>query len=141
MKPPVRYKHIDHTADAGLRIYGPSPATLFEHAAEGLFDIITDRRKVVAEAEKQVQVSATDWEALLVAWLSELNFLFLTERFLFKQFLVTEIAETRLEGSARGELLDLRRHEIYTEVKAVTYHGLFVRQDEKNWEAQVIFDL
>jgi SHS2 domain-containing protein len=30
---------------------------------------------------------------------------------------------------------------IQTEIKAVTYHELYVRQVENGWEAQVIFDV
>jgi SHS2 domain-containing protein len=42
---------------------------------------------------------------------------------------------------AHGEKIDPGRHEIKTEIKAVTYHGLYLRQTERGWEAQVIFDV
>jgi len=37
--------------------------------------------------------------------------------------------------------LDLSRHTLKTEIKAVTYHGLEVKKTGQGWEAQVIFDI
>jgi SHS2 domain-containing protein len=41
-----------------------------------------------------------------------------------------------------GESVNFNKHEVYTEIKSVTYHQLEVRQKEDgSWRAQVIFDL
>ncbi|RMF69228.1 MAG: archease [Calditrichaeota bacterium] len=136
-----RYKQIEHTADAGIQVFGATLGELFENAAFGLFDIIGDLERVEAGLERAVSVTATDLEALLVAWLSELNFLFQTEREIYNEFRVTRIDQAELSAVVGGEKLDLSRHEIYTEVKAVTYHQLYVKQTAAGWEAQVIFDL
>ncbi len=136
-----KYEHIDHTADAGLRVYGRTLAELFAHAAEGLFDIIANLSKVKPVLRRTVRVEAPDLDALLVNWLSELNFLFFTEREIYKLFDVQEIHPTGLMAVIHGEPIDYERHEIYTEVKAVTYHHLYVKQTQDGWEAQVIFDL
>ena len=60
---------------------------------------------------------------------------------LYKTFKITEIDETKLLASVLGEKLNPDRHEIYTEVKAVTYHQLYIKETNSGWEAQVIFDL
>jgi SHS2 domain-containing protein len=137
----LKYRHIDHTADVGLVVFGGSLAQLFEHCAEGLFDVIADVSRIESRIAKTVTVQATDLEALLVTWLSELNYLFLTEQFLFGEFRVDEISETLMRAVATGEHMDMQRHEIYTEVKAVTYHQLYIRRDDTGWQAQIIFDL
>jgi SHS2 domain-containing protein len=41
----------------------------------------------------------------------------------------------------RGERLDPARHQIFTEIKAVTFHGMRLERGEKGWEAQIIFDV
>jgi len=136
-----KFEHIDHTADVGLIVYGDTLPRLFEHAAEGLFDVIADQKRITPDVTKEVRVDASDLDALLVAWLSELNYLFYTELIIFQRFTIRELTGTRLTASASGELLDLDKHEIYTEVKAITYHQLYVKETPKGWQAQVIFDL
>ncbi len=137
----LKYRQIDHTADVGLRIFGATRSQLFENAAEGLFDILTDLSKVRSSRAFALAVTSTDCEGLLVDWLSELNYLFLTQRLLFREFDVQELTEERLTATAFGEEFDADRHEIYTEVKAVTYHALYIRRFDSGYEAQVIFDL
>jgi SHS2 domain-containing protein len=89
----------------------------------------------------QVVVEADDRADLMVRWLSELNFLHVTEGWLFCAFDLEERTDRRLVATVRGERIHPGRHVIYTEIKAVTYHGLEIRQDEDGWHAQVIFDL
>jgi len=139
--PLQKYHHIDHTADLGIKAFGDTLAELFENAAFGLFDSITNLEKVRPNSECSVEVQASDREALLVNWLSELNYLFLTRKELFKSFQVKEIDDEHLTATVEGEQLNLDRHEIYTEIKAVTYHKLYVKESDQGWEAQVIFDL
>ncbi len=136
-----KYQHIDHTADAGFKVYGKSLAELFANAAEGLFDMIASLDRVELKLERDVSVAAQDREELLVKWLSELNFLFVTRHEIYKAFDVHEISDTELRARVRGEKLDYDRHEIYTEIKAVTYHHLYIKETPEGWEAQVIFDL
>jgi len=136
-----KFEHIDHTADVGLVIYGGSLAELFENAALGLFDIITNLEKVKPTLHRQVEVSASDREALLVTWLSELNYLFFTEEEVYSEFHISELEDTHLVATAQGELFDRDKHEIYTEVKAITYHQLYIKETSQGWEAQIIFDL
>jgi SHS2 domain-containing protein len=54
---------------------------------------------------------------------------------------VGEISSTHLSALVSGEPIDLARHPIYTEIKAVTYHALGVEQRDGRWMATVIFDL
>ena len=47
-----------------------------------------------------------------------------------------------LAATCRGEPADPSRHELDHEVKAITYHGLFVKQlADDSWEAEVIVDI
>jgi len=46
-----------------------------------------------------------------------------------------------LNGTIWGDILDPTRHQIGTEIKAVTYHGLRVEQHADGWLAEVILDL
>ncbi len=136
-----KYQHIDHTADVGIQIFGDTLKELFENAALGLFDIIANLENVSPVVERKIDVEASDREALLVSWLSELNFLFFTKREIYKEFVIESLIDFTLRAKVRGERIDYDRHEIFTEVKAVTYHHLYIKETPGGWEAQVIFDL
>jgi SHS2 domain-containing protein len=136
-----KYQHIDHTADVGIQIFGRDLKELFENAALGLFDIIANLEKVTPGLERQIEVEASDREALLVSWLSELNFRFFTKREIYREFVIESLIDFKLSAKVKGERIDYDRHEIFTEVKAVTYHHLYIKETPDGWEAQVIFDL
>ena len=134
-------EEIDHTADLGYRVTAPSEALLFERAALGLMRLLTDVAAVEPAEERTVTVTARDHTALMRTWLSELNFLHIHERVLFSGFEVTSLRETELTATVRGEPYDASRHDLYTGIKAVTYHGLDVRHVDGTWQAQVIVDM
>jgi SHS2 domain-containing protein len=132
---------LDHTADAGMVVTAPELKTLFERAAWGMFTVITDPAKVRLETAVELAVDAPDRAALLVRWLSELNYRHITRHELFARFNILELSETRLVAEVQGEPIDPARHVIHTEIKAVTFHGLKIEQQGTDWRAQVIFDL
>jgi len=63
------------------------------------------------------------------------------EGYLLREFNIEEISKKGLKAKVRGEKLDLSRHTLKTEIKAVTYHQLEVKKTAKGWEAQIIFDV
>ena len=134
-------EEIDHTGDIGIRVQAPDLRTLFERAAVGMFRVIADLEAVLPTTSVEIKVEADDRDELLVRWLSELNFLHLTEQMLYCRFEIREMTERRLAASASGEAIDRTRHVVHTEVKAVTYHGLEIRHTKGQWTAQVIFDM
>ncbi len=136
------YQIVEHTADIGIRATGRTPEELFEQMAEGMFSLIVPPEEVHPQMTRTVQASADGNERLLVAWLRELLVLFDTERILGKSFKVRRLGEAGIQGMLSGEKLDLARHHVDKEVKAVTYCGLeVVRQEDGTWAAQVIFDI
>ena len=80
-------------------------------------------------------------DELLVAWLSELLYLYEVEGLLLCDFALTEIDEGSVKGVATGEEFDENRHDIKTSIKAVTYHQLEIKEQDGLWQAQVIFDI
>ena len=136
-----RYEFFDHTADVGILVFGKSLAELFENAGFALFDIITDIAKVREREMRCITISRESIDELLVEWLNSLLYLHATELLLCNKFHVQEIAQQSLTGEAWGEIFQDNRHVIKTEVKAVTYHGLRVYQDEGLWKATVVLDV
>jgi len=136
-----RFEILDHTADIGLIVYGENLRVLFENAGKAFFHIITDLRKVRRRVEKRIDIEGESLERLMVDWLSELLYLHDVESLLFKGFKVGSVGEDGLKAVVKGEPFQEGVHVIKTEVKAVTYHRIEVRQNNGHWRAQIILDL
>ena len=137
----LKYKQIEHTGDIGIKIYGDSLKDLFINAAYGMFDVMVDISNVNQSLAIEIEVAGDNYEELLVNWLSELNYLFIAESQIFNEFEITRITENELYATAIGDKFDPHKHVIHTEIKAVTYHEIYVKQVKNKWQAQVIFDI
>ncbi len=136
-----RFEILDHTADIGIIIHGENLKVLFENAGEAFFHLITDLRKVKRRVERRVTIGGESLDRLMVDWLSELLYFHDAENLLFKGFKVDSVGEEGLKATVKGEPFQEGVHVIKTEVKAVTYHQLEVRQENGRWRAQIILDL
>jgi SHS2 domain-containing protein len=123
------------------RIQGDSLAEIFANAAQALTATMVDRRGLRAKDRRQIEVEAPDREALLVAWLNYLLYLYDLDGFLGRDFEMLELTDEHLKARARGEKFDPERHVGKTAVKAATYHHLEIRPRNHRWQATVIFDL
>jgi len=132
---------LSHTADLGLRIWGATREDLFENAGAALSAVLTDRRRLRLRNIEKITVEAPDLEALLVAWLNHLLYLYDVDAFLGREYQVLELTPQRLVAQARGETYDPGRHVSRTAVKAATYHHLEIANRNGRWEATVILDL
>ncbi|RJR41579.1 MAG: archease [Deltaproteobacteria bacterium] len=138
---PIKYRQLSHTADLGLRIWGVTPEELFENAGEALTAVLTDRRRLRLKETEEIAVEAPDLEALLVAWLNRLLYLYDVDAFLGREFQILELQPQFLKARARGETYDPERHLAGTAIKAATYHHLEIKNRNGRWEATVILDL
>ena len=136
-----KYKFINHTADVGIKVWGESLKSLFENAAYSMFDILTELDKVKVKESLGVEIEGKRTDELLADWLRNLLYKFNGEGYLLREFNIEEISKKGLKAKVRGEKLNLSRHTLKTEIKAVTYHGLEVKKTGQGWEAQVIFDV
>ena len=135
------YERFEHTADLGLRVRAESVEQLFAEAGEALMaTLVADLDSIRPVTERRFEIDGDDVEYLLVDWLRELLYVFDTEQMLFGQFR-TEVRADGLTAIAQGEAVDHKRHELQYEIKAITYHGLTVRQTEAGWLAEVIVDI
>ncbi|MCX6662299.1 MAG: archease [Euryarchaeota archaeon] len=133
------YELIEHTADVGVKAYGKTVAEAFEHAAEAMFDIITDTSTIQVVGQYDIELEAPDLEQLLVDWLSKLLFLNDAEDLVFGKFEVI-ITGTRLSARVFGEKYNNKKHKMGVEIKAVTYHILQVNEKDPIF-VQVLFDI
>lgn len=139
------FEVFEHTADLGIRVRAESLNELFVDAGRGLIAQLANLSEIRPVQVRQVTLHSDSLEYLLFDWLSELLYAFEESRLLLAEFevVVTEIAgEFQLSVTCHGEIADGARHELDHEVKAITYHGLFVRQEPGGeWLAEVIVDI
>jgi len=138
---PQWLKFVDHTADAGVTVEAPDLPRLFERAAWAMFFVTTDLAAAHAKETTHISIDAPDRVALLVYWLSDLNYRHVTEHRIFSDFKVLRLSDRNLEAEVSGEIIDPIRHTIFTEIKAITFHDLQLAHDGRGWTAQIIFDL
>lgn len=144
----LKFEFFDVTADVGYRAYGNNLGNAFENAAIAMFEVITDTSAVKHLIEKQIELEAEDKYALFYDWLSELLFFHDAEYLVFSKFdvkIYSKVDEDReiyyLVATALGEEFDPLRHERRSEVKAVTYHMMDIKDENLNVMLQVILDI
>jgi len=134
----VRYKLLEHTADAMVEVHGKDLGERFGNAAYAMFDQITDLSKVTPTGELRVVMSGETKEQLLVDFLQELLFVHDTEDLVLSEFDVKTDGKT-LEAVVRGEKFDEKKHSKRSVVKGVTYHRL--EFDDQNGSLTILFDV
>ena len=135
------YRILDHTADVGIEARGRDLARLFTNAARGMLSLMADTASVRPERRVEITVEEEGLEDLLVAWLGEILFVSETRLLVFHDVRVTEADETSVRGELSGEHIDSTRHDLGSEIKAVTYHDCRVVHDGDGWTATVLFDI
>lgn len=132
-----RYEQLEHTADLALRIHGQDLNELFANAAYAMFSQLTDVEGITPSVQHQVTVEGTDYESLLVNWLNELLYLHETRGEVYSVFDIHKLSPERLQATVQGG----HNENIYTIIKAATYHDLTVSKTTEAYTATVVFDV
>jgi SHS2 domain-containing protein len=130
-------------ADAAVEVSGKNIEDVFMEAAEAATDVMINRDGLSAKKSRKVELKNESLEMLLFKWLEEIVFIKDVHNFLGREFRVKiKQANNRYELSAEilGEEIDQKRHELRTDVKAVTLHMFSLKQDNGIWKALVILD-
>lgn len=135
------YSVIDHTADTGIRVWGRNKQELFTEAARAMSELIADAGRVSCKKPKDLYIEGLDLTDLLINWLRELLFLWSADQLLIRCSRIIDMTDNTLYAQAFAEPFDPEKHVIYTDIKAVTYHGAEAAPSGSGWEATVIFDV
>ena len=135
------YECIDHTADLAIVVHAASLKQLFEEAGRALFDLLIRTRGVRASHSIICTVEGADKEDLMVNWLRELLYLFNGEEKAVSSIEILDLTPSRVEARLDWIPVDFTQDEVMTEIKAVTYHQIRVEKTDRDYEAQVVFDV
>ncbi len=129
--------------DAFIEAYGSTLEEAFENAAKALIDTMIDIKRVTPEREVKIEAYGDDLHSLLFDWLDKVMLLAVSEGFVISEFkvVIKQNGGYRLEGSGRGEKLNLEKHHYKVEIKAVTYHEMQIRQESSGTTVRFLLDL
>jgi SHS2 domain-containing protein len=139
----IRYKFLNHTADAKFQAYGNSLEEAFQNAAEATANLMWSTKKVRPRIKRKVNITGKDKEQLLVKFLEEILFLLDSDDFLFCSVeglsIKKEKADYTLEAWFFGEKIS-DKSEIFGSVKAVTYSDMVIEGND-HYLIQVVVDV
>ena len=136
----MAYKFLEHQADVGILGIGDTIEESFQESAKAMFEIMFNLKKIKIKKSIKIKVKADSQENLFIEFLNELLAQADLKEMAFSDFEV-KIKNNNLECSAKGEKIDLKKHEIKTEVKAATYSGLKVEKKVKKFYSQCVLDV
>ena len=143
------FHEIEHKADIGLEIFGETLEQLFTQAIYGFYSILLPginwQHQKSSQGNYVLTLTEDVPETALISLLNELNFLFSVKHILLLPVLSLTIrSNARFDVKARtGLISDIPTDwlENATEIKAVTYHDLNIRQDQGLYKVRLIFDV
>jgi len=140
------FRFLDHTADIQVECWGENLAEAFSQCALSLMTVITpDLSKINPRSEKEVRITSEDKESLLFDFLSEFLYIFDVEGLIFNDIWVVYINRTQLgydmKAILKGERFNDKKHEIGTEVKAITYSFMEINENTEKTKLKVVFDI
>ena len=130
------YEEIEHTADLELHVWASDMAGLLEQAARGMYSLTETSIAGLPREKRTVIIPITGREIVIVDFLEELLFFMENGGIGFDKFQISKQGERwiiYLEGAPI--------HECAKEIKAVTFHGIDVRETDSGLEVNIVFDV
>jgi len=134
---------FEHTADIGFIARGATLDEAFSCAAVALWDVITGEMECADSDHIVFEIESVDREGLLVGFLSQLLFLFETERFVGQRAKVQLVGDTGLRAEVMGERLTESTNIEGYHVKGVSYHMMEIAEatDDNQAHVKVVLDV
>ncbi|MCF2137194.1 MAG: archease [Candidatus Thorarchaeota archaeon] len=125
------FRFHEHTADITIECWAPTLAEAFEEAAFASFNVIVDTSTVDAKDKIDIHVEGIDLQELLVEWVGQLIALIDIHGQFYSKFQVRSIRSGdpwTLDATIWGEAIDFDKHDVHTEVKAMTYADMKIEE-------------
>lgn len=122
------YRLIDHTADIAIKVHGDDIKSLFLNCGYALFDLLYETKGITPTDSLTLSVEGIDEEELLVNFMRELFFQFSIYKLVLNEIEITALNENEVTATVSYEALDMARHKLKNDIKAVTYHDVRIEQ-------------
>jgi SHS2 domain-containing protein len=143
----IPYRQLEHTADIGLEISGHTIEELFINGVKGLYHLILPELEV-AETEiipkcfhpTKLELSAGTKEDLLVQWLNEFIYKCYSEKKYPEEIKIDSITDKHLIAEIDWQMYS-HVLPVEIEIKAATYHNVFMKKTGDIFQVKIIFDV
>jgi len=132
----MKYRFLEHKADAKFQAFGKTNEKKFENAALAMVSLMYDSKKIKEKKVKKIKIEGTDLKSLLYNFLEEILFLLDAEFFLLKKIKSLKIKNNSLTAEFIGDT-NKGNYQLEGEVKAVTYNDMEINEKF----VQVVVDL
>ncbi len=132
------------TADVAFEAEGKTLEELFSSGAQALEEVQVSTPGVEERLSETIKLESTSPDNLLFDFLNELVFLKDAKQLVFSKFNIKIYRDKdvwRLEAAANGETLNPQKHELRTDVKAVTKHKFGIKKTDGGYKATVVLDV
>lgn len=138
------YNFIDHTADIAAELKGSRLEELFIAGAEAWLSAVTEYLNIEPDDSFDLELSGSTKEELLITFMNELNYLFITKKWICLSVQSIKIFEdenlcdlsAELKGTNLKENFNLKN-----EIKSVTYHQVEIVERNGEYSTLVVFDI
>ncbi len=131
-----KFIFLEHTADIKFRAFGKTMNEVIENCVEAMAEYMSDS-KIKPAKGKKIDVRGEDNESLLYNFLDEIIYLIDAENFVACKADVTTRGYN-LHAELYGD--DTSKYNL-KQIKSATYAEMYVKQNIKGWEAQVVLDV
>ena len=145
------FRELDHTADICVEIYGKDEPDLFRNAVESLYLLLGLPEEAPEQGDispvEDLEVSGRDSEEVLVELLGDLLYKATVDGLRFRAHEVsvrrrqTEPEGSRVLLSGSWKTLTDRDRKGLREIKAVTYHEIWIGRAGEGFSARVVMDI
>ncbi len=134
----MNYEILEHTGDVKIKAYGKTKEDLFQNAMVGMFAILNSKLKTQKLKPRTIKLKSSDINALLVDFLNEVNYFRQVYKEAYDKAEFKKFSDKELKGMLRGRPVE----EFLEDIKAVTFHGLEIKQNPRGiWETVIVFDV
>jgi len=138
----MKFKFLEHTADAKMQAFGATLEEAFSNAALGMFNVMLDTSKIKQVKKHLFTIKSENEESLLYDFLEHLLFLIDSEGFLLSEVLeLTIIRKKALTLVVRVIGDNHTNQDVHSYIKAVTYSEMFIRKEKGKYVIQLVFDI
>ena len=120
--------------DAIIEAEGDTIEEAFKNSAIGLVNTMFDlsNSKIDPDQEIKIMAEGFDLKNLLYDWLEKVMLTLLVDHIILVEFEFTlfDLKDNKLECKAKGEKINLKKHDYKVEIKSVTYHEMDILKKE-----------
>ena len=140
-----KYKFLENIAiaDIAFESYGKDLNELFENSALAVFVSSAEIKTIKPKVKRAIKLNNDRIDNLLYDFLSEIIFLKDKDSLIFSKSKV-DIKENKkynLKATLYGEEIDLKKHTLLNDVKAVTLHLFKIEKVKNYWKATIVLDI